>query len=146
MKKKIMIGAAVVLLGGGYVAKGMLMPKPVDKSKIKGAIYVLPKAFTLNMTDGRYATLTVALNLAPGQSDGAGAGGEGAPAPPEGFGTLPEEPAIRDIITNVVTDQKSSSLTTDAGRMRVKRTILQAIRTKTDVKVSAVLFTDVAVQ
>src|ERR1700758_308800 len=106
MNKKILIGLIVVLAVGGYAGYSVAMPKPADKSKIKGEIYVLPKAFTLNLLDGRYATLTVALDLAAGQSDGSGAAA-GAATPPDGFGTLPEEPAIRDIITNIVTNQNS---------------------------------------
>jgi len=143
MNKKLIVGMVVALLVGGYAAYSFAKPKPIDKSKIKGTIYVLPKSFTLNMTDGRYATLTVALNLAPGQSDGASP--EAAPSD-NGFGTLPEEPAIRDIITNIVTNQNSQALISDTGRERTKRAILKAITTQTDVKVSAVLFTDVAVQ
>jgi flagellar basal body-associated protein FliL len=146
MKKKIIIVLVVVLLGGGYVAKGMLMPPPKTHDKITGTIYVLPKEFLVNLVDGRYGKVTVALDLAPGQSNGASAGGEAGPTPPEGFGTLPEEPAIRDIVTNILTDQTGSTLTTQHGRDRVKTRILLAIRKKTDVKVGDVLFTDVAVQ
>jgi flagellar basal body-associated protein FliL len=136
MKKKIIIVLVVVLLGGGYVAKGMLMPPPKTHDKITGTIYVLPKEFLVNLVDGRYGKVTVALDLAPGQSNGATAGGEAGPTPPE----------VRDIVTNILTDQTGSTLTTQHGRDRVKTRILLAIRKKTDVKVSDVLFTDVAVQ
>ncbi len=144
MKKKILIIAAVVLLGGGYVAKGYLMPPAKTHDKIAGTIYILTKQFTINLRDGHYSTLNVALELAPGQS--AGATGEGAATPPDGYGTLPEEAAIRDIITNVVTDQTSGDLIDTGRRERIKHQILVAIRKGTDVKVDAVLFTDVAVQ
>ena len=108
MKKKIIIVLVVLLAGGGFVAKSMFLKPAVAKEKIEGTIYILPKQFTANLKDGRYATLTVALVLAPGQSTGAAAGGEGGgAAPPEGFGTLPEEAAVRDIITNLITDQSS---------------------------------------
>jgi flagellar basal body-associated protein FliL len=143
-KKKILIIALVVLLGGGYVAKGMLLPPPKTHDKITGTIYVLPKQFTLNLRDGRYATMTVALDLAPGQSPGVVA--DGGASPPEGFGTLPEEAAIRDIITNIVTNQSSVALIDAAGRERIKHKIVLAIKADTDVKVDGVLFTDVAVQ
>jgi flagellar FliL protein len=143
-KKKIMIGVLLALAGGGYEAYGKLMPKPVVHTKIAGVIFVLPKSFTLNLLDGRYATLTAALLLAPGQS--AGAGAAGATPPPEGFGGLPEEAAIRDIITNIVTNQPGSALITDRGRERIKHLILASNKSSTDVKVSQVLFTDVAVQ
>ena len=68
--KKIFLIALPILLFAGYT---MTKPKPVVKEKIKGTIYVMPQTFLLNLNDGRYAKLTVALELAPGQSDGASA-------------------------------------------------------------------------
>ena len=83
MKKKLIIILLVVVAGGGFAAKTFLLPKPaVAKPKIDGEIYVLPKGFTFNLTDGRYATMTVGLVLAPGQSDGATAEGGHARRPP----------------------------------------------------------------
>ena len=146
MKKKIIIVLVVLLAGGGFVAKSMFLKPAVAKEKISGTIYILPKQFTANLKDGRYATLTVALVLAPGQSTGAAAGGEGGGAPPEGFGTLPEEAAVRDIITNLITDQSSGTLTSDKGREHLKSEIVAAIKGGTDVKVHEILFTDLAVQ
>jgi flagellar basal body-associated protein FliL len=145
-KKKILIIAVVVLLGGGYVAKGMLMPPKKPHVKIAGMIYALPKEFTLNLTDGRYGKVDVALVLAPGQSNGATAEGGGSSPSDTGLGTLPEEAAIRDIITNTLTNQSGSTLISADGRQHIKHRILVAIRTGTDVKVDDVLFTDVAVQ
>jgi flagellar basal body-associated protein FliL len=147
MKKKIIIVLVVLLAGGGFVAKSMFLKPAVAKEKISGTIYILPKQFTANLKDGRYATLTVALVLPPGQSTGAAAGGEGGGSTqPEGFGTLPEEAAVRDIITNLITDQSSGTLTDESGREKLKAQILAAIRKGTDVKVSEILFTDLAVQ
>jgi flagellar basal body-associated protein FliL len=146
MKKKIIIVLVVLLAGGGFVAKSMFLKPAVAKEKIEGTIYILPKQFTANLKDGRYATLTVALVLAPGQSTGAAAAEGGGPAPPEGFGTLPEEAAVRDIITNLITDQNSGTLTSEAGREHLKSEILAAISKGTDVKVHEILFTDLAVQ
>jgi flagellar basal body-associated protein FliL len=145
-KKKLIIILVVVLAGGGFAAKTFLLPKPaVAKLKVDGTIYVLPKGFTFNLTDGRYATMTAGLILAPGQTDGASATA-GTETPPSGLGTLPEEAVIRDIITNDVTDKTSKSLVTAGGRQALKREILDDIRHKTDVKVTDILFTDVAVQ
>jgi flagellar basal body-associated protein FliL len=144
MKKKILIILPIVLLGGGYVAKAKLMPPKVVKPKLAGEIYILPKQFTLNLQDGHYATLTVALELAPGQSDGATA--ESAPATGATVGTLPEEAVIRSIITNLVTNDTSKQLVTDSGRTSLEQQILSQIKTTTDVKVDQVFFTDVAVQ
>jgi flagellar basal body-associated protein FliL len=144
-KKKLIIILLVVLAGGGYAAKTLLLPKPaVAKPKIAGIIYVLPKGFTFNLTDGRYATMTIGLILAVGQTDGSSPAAAGTT--PAGIGTLPEEPAIRAIITNTVTNQSSPALLTAPGRARLKKLILDQIKSSTDVKVTDILFTDVAVQ
>jgi flagellar FliL protein len=144
--KKVLIGVVLVLLVGAYLGKGMLMPPAkAAKPKIDGEVYMLPKAFTLNLKDGRYATMSVALVLAPGQSDGASAEGGGGDST-TGIGTLPEEAVIRSIITNVVTNDTSTQLTSDDGRAKVRSDVLAQIKKQTDVKVSAVLITDVAVQ
>lgn len=144
MKKKILIILPIILLGGGYVAKGKLMPPKVVKPKIAGEIYILPHQFTLNLKDGRYATLTVALELAAGQGDGASA--ENTPAAGATVGTLPEEAVIRSIITNEVTNDPSTTLIDQSGRAGLEKQILADIKTETDVKVDQVFFTDVAVQ
>jgi flagellar FliL protein len=144
MKKKLLIVVPLLLLAGGYVAKGQFMPKKVVKMKISGTVYIMPKQFTLNLKDGRYATLTAALILAPGQSDGATA--DATVSSDATVGTLPEEAVIRSIITDAVTDQTSHALIDPAGRQALQQQILGAIRSQTDVKVSDVLFTDVAVQ
>ncbi|MGO9321186.1 MAG: flagellar basal body-associated protein FliL [Solirubrobacteraceae bacterium] len=142
--KKLMLAVAlpILILGVGYT---MTKPKPVNKDKIKGTIYVLPAPFLLNLTDGRYAKLTVALELAPGQSDGASAA-VAASSGENAVGTLPEEPLVREIVTNTVTNQNGETLVSDQGRSAVKRRILQAINQQTDVKVEAVLFPDLTVQ
>jgi flagellar basal body-associated protein FliL len=144
MKKKIMILLPVLLLGGGYVAYGKFLKKPPPPPKIAGTVYVLPKQFTLNMADGRYATLTVALVLDPKEIIPASA--EGGATPPDGYGNLPEEAVIRDIVTNVVTNEPGKMLTTEPGRETIKTEILNQIKQSTDVKIDEVLLPDVAVQ
>jgi flagellar basal body-associated protein FliL len=145
MKKKILIILVPLLLGGGYVAKAKLMPKKVVKMKIDGEVYIMPKQFTLNLQDGRYATLTTALVLAPTQPDGATAEG-GATSSDATVGTLPEEAVIRAIITNDVTNQTSKELIDDSARTALEHKILADIKSQTDDKITDVLFTDVAVQ
>jgi flagellar basal body-associated protein FliL len=142
--KKLMLAVAlpILILGVGYT---MTKPKPVNKDKIKGTIYVMPAPFLLNLQQGRFAKLTVALQLAVGQSDGASAtasAGSGENA----VGTLPEEPLVREIVTDAVTNQNGETLVTTQGRNAVKHHILQAIAQQTDVKVEAVLFPDLTVQ
>ncbi|HST56931.1 MAG TPA: flagellar basal body-associated FliL family protein [Solirubrobacteraceae bacterium] len=141
--KKVIIVLAVVIFGA-LAAYTMAKPKVVPKVKIASTIYLLPKDFLLNLSDGHFAKLTVGLELAPGQSTGATA--EAAPVTGATVGTLPEEAVIRDIITNVVTDQRGNVLVSEAGRRQVKRELLEAIKKQTDVKVDAVLFPDLTVQ
>ncbi len=69
-----------------------------------------------------------------------------AVAPPDGFGPLPQEAAVRDIVTDTLTDRADKDIIDRAGRARLKDRILKAITTKTDVRAVDVLFTDVAVQ
>ncbi len=142
--KKLMLAITlpILILGVGYT---MTKPKPVNKEKIKGTIYVLPAPFLLNLTDGRYAKLTVGLVLAPGQSDGASATASSSSGE-DAVGTLPEEPLVREIITDTITNQNGETLVTSQGRSAIKRKILQQIEQQTDVKVTSVLIPDLTVQ
>ncbi len=68
-KKKLLIPLVLLLvLGVGYT---MTKPKKTVKQKIPGTIYLMPQPFLLNLAEGHYAKISVALELAPGQSDGA---------------------------------------------------------------------------
>jgi hypothetical protein len=139
--KKVLLAAALpILLLVGYT---MTKPKPVVVTKIKGTLYVMPQSFLLNLADGRYAKLTIALQLAPGQSDGASAE---AASSTEGPGTLPEEAIVREIVTNTVTNQSGEALVAESSRKAIRQKMLLAIRKDTDVKVEAVLIPDLTVQ
>lgn len=145
MNKKILIPIIVVVVGVlGFAGYTFAMPhKKGPKIKVNGTIYVLPKQFTINMKGGQYATLTVALLLAPTQSVGVT---DATNPPPTGFGSLTEEAVIRAIITNDVTDQPASALVTQSGRVGLEKKILSDIKSQTDTEVDNVYFTDVAVQ
>jgi flagellar protein FliL len=142
--KKLMLVVAlpILILGIGYK---MTRPKPVNKDKIKGTIYAMPAPFLLNLSDGKYAKITVALELAPGQSDGASATAAAASGE-NAAGTLPEEPLVREIITDTVTNQNGETLVSEQGRRAIKHQIVAQITKQTDVKVEAVLFPDLTVQ
>jgi flagellar protein FliL len=142
-KKKLLIPIVLLVLGLG-AAHTLAKPPKAAKLKIAGTLYVMPQTFLLNLSEGHYAKLSVALDLAPGQSDGASAAGTTSPT--EGPGTLPEEPVIREIVTNVVTGESGGTLVDSHGRSAVKHRILMAIKHQTDVKVEAVLFPELTVQ
>jgi flagellar basal body-associated protein FliL len=147
MNKKILLPVVFLLLGGAG-AYMYTKPKPkVIPPKVAGTVYLLPQSFLCNLADGQYAKFSVALVLAKGQSDGATA--ESSPdtnSAGDVLGTLPEEAVIRNIITNVMTNDTSTQLITLKGRAHVQQVILQEINADTDVKTAQVLFPDLAIQ
>jgi len=148
MKKKLIIVVVVALLGVGGAYKFVLAgPKKAEaKPKVEGDIYVLPKEFLVNLADGRFAKLQVALVVEPAAGGSAHGGGHGAPAPPEGYGSEPQEAIVRDLITDTLTDAADHELIKREGREQIKKKILGAIKKHTDVHVEEVLFPDVTVQ
>lgn len=146
-KLKIIIPVLLVVVLGGVYKFVLSKPAPAPKVKVEGEVYVLPKEFLVNLTDGRFARLGVALVMEPGAHTAAAAGGHGAAAaPPDGYGTLPQEAIVRDIVTDTVTAASGSELTSPKGRKHLKEEILHEIHESTDVHADDVLFTDVAVQ
>jgi flagellar basal body-associated protein FliL len=147
MNKKIIIivVAALLLAGGAYKT---VLAKPAEKApepKVHGTVYVLPKEFLVNLADGRFAKLQVALVVEAAEAAG-GHGGHGAPSPPEGYGSEPQEAIVRDLITDELTNAADHELIQREGRERIKKQILKSIKEHTDVHVEEVLFPDVTVQ
>jgi flagellar basal body-associated protein FliL len=137
---------ALVVLGGAYKT---VLAKPAKKvePKVHGQVYVLPKEFLLNLADQRYGKLTVALVLPHEEPIVAEpSGGHTPPAPPEGWGTLPQEAVIRGLVTDTLTGIKAEKLVGSEGREKLKKKLLKKIHKYTDVHAEDVLFTDVAVQ
>ena len=146
-RKKILIPLLVVLVAGLAAKFVLAKPAPEPHHKIDGTVYVLPREFLVNLSDGRYAKVNVALVLDRSQPTAAGGGGEGGGAePPEGFGTLEQEAAVRDVVTDVLTGQRGDELIDRRGREQVKDELLRGIRARTDVRVNEILLPDVAVQ
>ena len=137
-KKVIVLVLALVLAATAY--KFVFAGTPDANARIHGQVYVLPKEFLINLTDGRFAKLTVALVL-PEQPEA-----EKGTSPPEGFGPLPQEGAVRAVVTDELTDASADDLIDRKGRSRLSKRLLRSVRHDTDVKATKVLFTDVAVQ
>jgi flagellar FliL protein len=140
-KLKIILPLTLLLVLGGLY-KVVLAKPAVEKHKVDGQVYVLPKEFLLNLADNHFVKLNVGLVLAEGEVP---AEAEGTP-PPEGFGPLPQEAVVRDVITDTLTDARPDELVSRKGRHALKAKLLKSLRARTDVKVKDVLFTDVAVQ
>jgi flagellar FliL protein len=142
-KLKFVIPLVVlVVLGGGY--KFVLAKPKEPKHKVEGVVYVLPKEFLINLADGRFAKLSVAMVLPPEALPAAG--GHGGTAPPEGYGALEQEALVRATVTDTLTDHKAGDLTNKKRRAKIREEILKDIKAHTDVKPHEVLFTDMAVQ
>ena len=149
MNKKMIIFALVPLLVLGAAYKFVLAkPKAEAKPpKIEGTVYVLGKEFLVNLADGRFAKLSVALVLNPKDHSTAAAGGHGAaPTPPEGYGPMAQEGVVRSIVTDVVTDAEDRDLIGRKGRTELQEKVLEKIHELTDVHADKVVFTDVTVQ
>ena len=146
-KLKIVIPVVALLALGGVYKLVIAKPEAVAKPKIAGTVYVLPKEFLVNLSEGRFAKLGVGLVLDPKDHSLADAAHDKeAVKPPEGFGPLPQEAVIRDIVTDTLTDREAGSLIDREGREKLKRKIIESISKLTDVHVEHVLFTDMAVQ
>ena len=148
MSKKLPIIAVVVLVALGGAYKFVLAkPKAAEaKPKVEGTVYILGKEFMVNLADGRFAKLTVALVLDPQDHSAEAAGGEHAAKPPEGFGTMAQEAVVRDLITDALTNAHDNDLIDRKGRAKLKKEIVESIHKHTDVHADDVLFTDVTVQ
>ncbi len=143
-KKKIIISVAFLLFAGA--AYKMVLAKPAEsKAKVHGSVYVLPKEFVINLADGRFAKLGVGLVLPPEALAAEGGHGAGA-KPPEGYGPLPQEGLIRDIVTDSLTGGSADDLVGKHGRDHTKHKLLKQIKKHTDVEPDHVLFTDIAIQ
>jgi flagellar basal body-associated protein FliL len=137
MKKKLIIVLPVLLLlVGGFMAKKILLkPKPGPPPKIAGTLLALDPEFLINLSDGHYGKLTVALTLSK------------APAAAPGEITkLPQDAAIRADVTDALTGLNSNDLISRVRRHALQKTLLRSINRTTDEPVTAVMFTDIAVQ
>jgi flagellar basal body-associated protein FliL len=148
MKKLVPVIALLVVLGAGYK---FVLAKPAattakPKPHVEGQIYMLQKEFLVNLADGRFAKMQIGLVIKEGDKSTEAAGGEGAPTPPEGYGTMAQEGVVRDAITDVLTDATDNDLIDAKKREALKGKVLKAIQRETDVKVEHVLFSDFTVQ
>lgn len=134
---------ALLVLGVGYKT---VLAKPTEEPppKVHGQLYVIPKEFLINLADQRYAKLTVALEVSHEEVlvDESGH----AAAPPEGWGTMPQEAMIRTLVTDTLTGIDGDKLVEPEGREKLAKKLLKKIKKYSDVHAEEVLFTDIAVQ
>lgn len=140
MKKKLIIAVPVLLLvltGGTY--ETVLKPKPkVVVAKVNGTLVALSDPFTLNLAGGHYARVSVSLLVTKAPAATTGTSGSTI--------VLPENDAVRAIITNDLTGIDANSLIERGSRESLEAEILRDLKKSTDEPVTQVLFTDLAVQ
>jgi flagellar protein FliL len=134
--KKALLLVPVLLLVAGAAYKTVLAPKPKPVvKKIDGAVVPLQREFLLNLDGGRYAKISVALVM-PGA----------APAAEGEAAGLPQEAAVRAVVTDELTGLDASALVVRDRRHALLERIRKAIDRSTDEEVEKVLFTDITVQ
>lgn len=151
MKKLKFVLPIVILVVGLLAGKTLFAkaPEAAPKPKVEGEVYILPKDFLVNLKDGRFAKLNVGLVLEHGYLAEAIAevsGGHGAPKAPDGYGTLPQEAVVRDLVTEALTGIGADEIISKTRRKLLKEELLKDLKSHTDVKVEEIIFTDVAVQ
>jgi flagellar FliL protein len=67
-------------------------------------------------------------------------------APPEGFGTLEQEPLVRQIVTDTLTGVPPADLTSRTDRHRFQEEIRKQVDKTTDVDTKKIVFSDLVVQ
>jgi flagellar basal body-associated protein FliL len=136
-KKKLLLLLPVLLLVAvGAAYELVLAPTPAKaKPKIAGELFQLPDPFLLNLADGRYAKVSVALVL------------EGAPAAAAGeIPVVPQQAAVRAAVTDRLTGLSAADLIDRGARHRLLASLRKSLLKTTDNHVDEVLFTDVTVQ
>lgn len=143
-KLKIIIPLVVLAIGGGTYKFVIAKPAKAHEPKVDGVVYVLPRDFLVNLRGGEFAKVNVALVVEEHATEALA--GEETTTPPEGFGPMPQEAVMRDIVTDVLTGRSARTLRSQEGRERLKRRIKRRLVNSTDVPINDVLLTDVTVQ
>ncbi len=118
---KMLVPVVLAVAGGAYQFV-LKEPPPKPKLKVHGEVYVMPKEFLVNLSDGRLGRVNVGMvfdehfSSAPPAAGGHGA----APKPPEGYGQLQQEPIVRVILTDVLTVGAGVEVPVAHGRVVLK--------------------------
>lgn len=147
MKKKLIIAVPVLLIVA-FMGYKMFGPKPPEpKHKIEGHLVKMDPEFMINLQGGKFAKMTVALELKEDdplavelEAAGGGHGGGGGEVLPH-----PQNEALRAIITDEFTGQKPEVLLDSAARSEHLEEVKKRIKAQTDAKVKEVMLTDITV-
>jgi flagellar FliL protein len=145
-RKKLVIVLAIVLVllvVGGFVGKGLLagpaVPEP-DPKTVAGKIVTLAP-ITLNLADGRFLKLTLALQLSEAASPPAGSVDEAASATPALDGAKALDAAI-----GVLGQRTYAELIAPGGRNSAQKALSSQVKKRYDGDVLGVYFTEFLMQ
>ena len=144
MKIKLLAPVLVVALAaaaGGYWFMFMNAAKPAKAPKphVTGSLFTLAPEFVVNLTDGHYGKVTVALLLKQAPT----AAQLDPIADPV---KLAQDPVVRSTVTDDLTGISTAQLIDRGHRDALRAEILKDLQKSTDIDVTGVLFTDVVVQ
>jgi flagellar basal body-associated protein FliL len=139
-KLKFLLPLLLVIIAG-TVYKVVLSPAaPVAaKQKVAGTLVTLTPDFLVNLADGHYAKFTAAVSVPSASLPAAAAGATTDP-------TVPEEPAIRAIITNDFTNATERGLLDRRGREHIIASVLRDLQHNTDTPIIGLYLTDLTAQ
>jgi flagellar basal body-associated protein FliL len=141
VKKKlkfiIPIPILLVVLAAAYMF--LLAPKKAlaKPPKVNGTLVPLTGDFVVNLAGGHFGKLTMAVLLS---TPPVAAVDASAPV------TLPENSAVRSVITDELTGIEPAELTGRASRHAILARLLKNLKASTDEPITQVLITDLAVQ
>ena len=134
LKFIIPIPIVLVVLAAAYMF--LLAPKKAAAKppKVDGTLVPLTGDFVINLAGGHYGKLSVAVLMSS------------PPPVTTGAVALPEDAAVRAVITDELTNLDPAELTDRASRHDLLAHLVQALKQRTDEPITKVLFTDLAVQ
>jgi flagellar FliL protein len=137
--KKVMVVVLVLLVGLAGAYKMVLKPKKAAAvPRLPGELMPFSQPFVLNLAGGRYAKVSVAALI------------ENVPKnlTPDSNGNIPvpQEAAMRAVVTDMLTGAPASELIDPAPRRALVERLLKALRASTDNVIDKVFLTDITVQ
>ena len=145
-RKKLLIVVAatlVLLAGGAFVGKGLLAAPAAaepDPKTVAGIVVTLAP-ITMNLADGRYLKLTLALQLSKAASPVAGSVDAAASAVPALDGAKALDAAI-----GVLGQRSYAELIGPGGRARAQKALSAEVKKRYDGDVLGVYFTEFLMQ
>ena len=135
INKVVAVLAVLTVLGGVAYKYAVVEPQraaartaPKPKHKVTGTI-VVAKQVVVDLARGRYATVTVGLEV-----------------PPKWEQAFAESGVVRDVVTRDLTNLEPDDLLVRERRDQLKLRLARDIRARTDVDVGRVLVTDFTIQ